>query len=67
MTMTALGTNPKCRNVRYAAAVGDKRTLGGQRVSVAIDPLLTSVRHVFEPQQSPLARSSDMFGRSQKG
>lgn len=30
------------------------------------DPLLTSVRHVFAPQQSPLARSSDMFGRPQK-
>src|SRR5664280_3469989 len=30
------------------------------------DPLLTSVRHVFAHQQSPLARSSDMFGRPQK-
>jgi hypothetical protein len=33
---------------------------------VVNDPLLTSVRHVFAPQQLLLARSSDMFGRPQK-
>jgi len=39
----------------------------GQRPARADhDPLLTSVRHVFAPQQSPLAGSSDMIGRSEK-
>ena len=52
--------------------VGSKNCIGRHGVALrhvlndANDPLLTSVRHVFAHQQSPLASSSDMFGRPQK-
>jgi len=36
--MTAVGTNPKCRNVRYTPLLGDKRTSRGRPNLVENDP-----------------------------
>jgi len=54
------------RPVRGCLFIGIDRKWPTDCQNDAIDPLLTSVKHVFAPQQSPLGRSSDIFGRPQK-
>src|ERR1700732_4644141 len=53
----AVGTNAKCHDARYSAALGDKRTWRARPILVAIDPgCVKTLRRA--------ARPADLSGRS---